>query len=700
MPQYFILPAFLLCLYLPAAAQNGDESNVPDRKVDTLEQVIVTAGHLKKKRTEAPVAISQLSSRELAETKASTLDQVLNKAAGVFMVNLGNEQHRMSIRQPLSLKSLFLYLEDGIPIRPAGIFNHNALIEMNMAALDQIEVVKGPASAIYGSEAIGGSVNFLSGKAPTRPRAAISLRGDDQGYRRMDLQTGGSLGGGRHGLQLNGYYAYRRHGLQQHSDFDKLALSLRSDLELSPQSSLTSTATLVDYMADMTGAIDSLSFFSQNYPSLHTFTYREVKALRLRSTYENTWSSRHQSRFTLLYRNNLIGQNPSYRVKDDRSDPLQAAGEINENTFQSYGGIFQHTLQLALWNSRLTGGISLDYSPVHYQAGYIRVQRDAGGRYIDYQNTDSLLSDYRVGLFNAAFYTQWEASPLERLKIVAALRYDDFSYDYNNALPAGAFSGAPDSRDNFSSFSPKLGLTYDLGGGTGIYANFSTGFVPPQVTELYRGVKVPVLEPSVYRNYEAGGWINFPRGNAEISLYRLEGNNEIINVLTGDGTTESRNAGQTLHQGLEYALSYRFPAGIRFRSGGTLARHKYVKYEDGGTDYAGREMDAAPRWLANSEIVWYPPFLKGKQLKNAHLGLEWQHMGAYYLDAANSEKYPGFDVMNLRAGLSFREFSAWLQVMNLTNELYATHSAKSAYGKRYSAGAPRSFGIGLGYNIL
>src|SRR3546814_14506996 len=66
---------------------------------------------------------------------------------------------------------------------------------------------------------------------------------------------------------------------------NKLALSLRSDLKLSPQSNLTTTATLIDYMADMTGAIDSTQFFSRNYPSQHSFTYREVKAFRMRSTY-------------------------------------------------------------------------------------------------------------------------------------------------------------------------------------------------------------------------------------------------------------------------------------------------------------------------------------------------------------------------------------------------------------------------------
>src|SRR3546814_19056134 len=100
---------------------------------------------------------------------------------------------------------------------------------MNMAALNSVEVVKGPSSAIYGSEAIGGSVNFLSGKAPLRPGARVSVQGDNLGYRRMNLEAGGKLTEGRHGLQVNGYDAYRRHGLQQPSDCKKLALTLLSE---------------------------------------------------------------------------------------------------------------------------------------------------------------------------------------------------------------------------------------------------------------------------------------------------------------------------------------------------------------------------------------------------------------------------------------------------------------------------------------
>ena len=73
----------------------------------------------------------------------------------------------MAVRSPISTKSLFLYVEDGLPIRPTAVFNHNALLEMNDISYDRVEVLKGPASSIYGSEAIGGSFNFIT-KKPTR----------------------------------------------------------------------------------------------------------------------------------------------------------------------------------------------------------------------------------------------------------------------------------------------------------------------------------------------------------------------------------------------------------------------------------------------------------------------------------------------------------------------------------------------------
>lgn len=152
--------------------------------------------------------ISVISSKMLLETKAITVDLVLNKVSGVYMVNLGNEQHSMSIRQPMTTKSLFLYLEDGIPVRTTGLFNHNALLEINMAAVKNIEVIKGPSSSLYGSDATGGVVNFISVAPTAVPVAKLALQGNNIGYKRSDLQIGFTKR--KWGVALSRYYADKR----------------------------------------------------------------------------------------------------------------------------------------------------------------------------------------------------------------------------------------------------------------------------------------------------------------------------------------------------------------------------------------------------------------------------------------------------------------------------------------------------------
>ncbi|MGZ5189783.1 MAG: TonB-dependent receptor plug domain-containing protein, partial [Flavisolibacter sp.] len=184
-----------------------------------LQGVVVTANRDAVKRSEAPVAITNLSAKTIQDAKPTSIDQVLNKVSGVYMVNLGNEQHQMSIRQPMTTKSLFLYLEDGIPIRTSGLFNHNALLELNMATVKNIEVIKGPSSSLYGSEAIGGVVNFIT-QAPTAiPMLKLSVLGNDIGYKRADLQT--SFNSKNWGIVLSGYYADKKNNYLEFSDFHK-----------------------------------------------------------------------------------------------------------------------------------------------------------------------------------------------------------------------------------------------------------------------------------------------------------------------------------------------------------------------------------------------------------------------------------------------------------------------------------------------
>ncbi|GAB2535833.1 TonB-dependent receptor domain-containing protein [Rufibacter soli] len=659
-----------------------------------LAHVVVSASRAAQLRSEAPVAISTISSQVLQETKAITLDQVLNKVSGVYMVNLGNEQHTMAIRQPIGYKSLFLYLEDGIPIRTSGDFNHNALIEVNMAALKTIEVIKGPASSLYGSEAIGGAVNFITKAPASVPAAQVQLEGSNRGYRRTNYSTSSTFG--KVGVYAGGYFAAQSHGVMSHSDFEKLAFTLRTDYKINHRSQLTTSASLVKYETDQTGGLDSTHFFRKDYSSLHTFSYRKVDALRVRSTLEHAWNPANQTQATVFFRRNAIGQNPFYAIANVKGNPLKAKGEINEDRFSSYGFLAQHRKTLGFLNANLTAGTSLDYSPATYTAHFIDVTRNEQGVYTGFAASDSLLTHYAVNLLNTAAYGQLEVSPVDALKLVAALRYDRLDYAFDNFLPPSAFTGAPDEKNGFRQVAPKLGLTYAFQKNLGLYVNYSVGFAPPQITELYRGMKVPQLKPSDYRNYEAGVWWSFWQQNAyaELSLYQMDGTNEIISTRLEDGSYQNQNAGQTRHRGLEYALTITPIKSLSFKFSGTNARHLFLNYVERGQNYSGKEMATAPDFIGNAEMAYKPSFLP-----NLRLALEWQHVGGYFMDPANTERYTGYDLLHARASYAYHGFEAWAHVLNLTNTLYATTVDKYAYGKSYRTGLPITLQVGLGYQF-
>lgn len=659
----------------------------------SLNEVIVSAGRNLQYRTEAPVAISTISAQMIKETKATSLEQVLNKVSGVYMVDLGNEQHTMAIRQPIGYRSLFLYLEDGIPIRTTGDFNHNALIEINMAALKNIEVIRGPASSLYGSEAVGGAVNFITASPSLLPTAKVQAEMSNQGYKRTDFSVSGTKD--KLGVLLGGYYADQRNGYIAHSDFRKLALTLKTQYKINDRSTWTNNITLVDYKTDQTGGVDSANFYSRNYQSFHTFSYRQVKAFRARSTLEQQWNKNNFTSFTVFYRHNEIGQNPFYAIKTT-SDPLKARGEINSDNFQSYGMLVQHKKNFSWRNASLMAGVSADYSPAGYFARYIDVSRDAAGYFTGYTETDSTLTDYHAALLNTALYAQAEMSPLNRMKIIAALRYDRMDYDFDNHLPPSAFTGSPDERNYFHAWTPKLGLTYDFSHDRGLYANYSVGFAPPNISELYRGVKVPTLKPATYNNYEIGGWFAFAanKGYADVSLYRMDGRNEIVSVRLADNSSENRNAGRTRHSGVEWNLRYAPFTGILFRTGGTYAQHEFKQYEDNGKQYGGNRMNGAPAVITNTELGWKPLFLKG-----IRTSVEWQHVGKYYMDPANTESYGGYDLLNARVGYSCGGFECWVNCRNVTDAMYATTADKNAFGKSYRPGANRTFNAGIAYTI-
>ncbi|WP_460586233.1 TonB-dependent receptor domain-containing protein [Hymenobacter arcticus] len=672
----------------------------------SLQGVVVSASREQEKRTEAPVAISQLSPQLLADTKATAPYQLLNKVAGVYMVNLGNEQHMMAIRQPISTNSVYLYLEDGLPIRPIGIFNHNALYEINQAGVRSIEVVKGPASSLYGSNAIGGAVNFLTQRPTPLPTAGVSVQGDGFGYRRVDASASGTAG--RLGLYVGGYAARQRNSWQDYTDFDKQSWTARADYRFSAKTRLVGMGTYNYLNTQTPGTLDSAHFYSRRYQSNNRFTNRVVTAVRASLRLEHDWNARQQTAFTAFTRYNSTGQLPSYFIADVRANGVYQSsnGQVNNQSFHSYGALAQHRLDLGFLNSRLIVGGYFDYSPSTYYARYLTIDKDvANNFYTGYTDTGRYLDDYQIDLFNTAAYAQYEVQATEALRVVGGLRYDRVQYNFINNLSGAQTSKKAAQNNTYNIVAPKLGLTYALGPAQGLYANFSTGFQPPETGSLYSSRQTIELKQANFNNYEAGGWVALFERKVyiDLSAYVLEGRNEIVSLLQPDNTTQSENVGATRHQGIEYTLTYAPVSEVNFRFSGTNVRHTYLEYSEvvqgKNRDYAGNRMVSAPTWIANAEVFYKPRFVPG-----ARLGLEYQRIGQYFTNTANTKTYAGYNLLNLRLGYrlpqpAVRGLEVWMNVVNLSNELYASLVTSNQYGTTYQAAAPRTVTLGLGYTF-
>jgi len=711
---YFTLLIIGQCVF----AQNKVEKDTT--RSQELENVFVTANRTATLRKETPVAISKLTAKTINEAKATAVYEIINKTPGVLMINLGNEQHMMSIRQPMTTNAYYLYLEDGLPIRPMGIFNHNALLEINQFNLQSIEVVKGPVSSLYGPEAVGGTINLISLKPPVDPEFKFGVQADNYGYRRFQAAGGATIG--KVGFHIAGISSLQENGWMTYSDYNKDNLNARIDYNISTSTRLISNTMYGKYYSDMSGSVNEDAFNNRTYKSTTDFTYRKSDALRTRLTLEHDWNSNSSSYITAYLRDNKLGQNPSYGIKwSPTVNPTMAKGEVNSNNFKSYGAIGQHTQKFDFLNTKIVAGALYDYSPVTYWSYVIDLKAnlnpgEAGKQTVDSyeiiaEHPDSKLADYRADIFNTAAYAQLSFNLIEKVVMTLGGRYDNMKVDYDNALDLSSGSKMYDK------VTFKAGANYNPVHFAGFYGNYSQGFAPPGITSIFRtkpgtggttGVPADFyynLEPATFDNFEIGGWLSFFENklNLDYAFYYMEGRNELLNIKLPDNSTDYRSAGETRHKGIEFGASYRPSKQFNIRLGGTYAQHTYIdfKLSDKPTDpiqnLDGKEMPAAPKWSGNSEVSYYPNWLP-----NLRTSIEWQLVGSYYQDQINTVKYDGYNLFNARIGYQWKKIEIYGNVLNLTDKLYAYNvSRANTTGAQptYTAAAPRTFVFGIQYNF-
>ncbi|QLE01438.1 TonB-dependent receptor [Galbibacter sp. BG1] len=687
-----------------------------EENTEALEEIVVSASREEQKRSEIPGAISVISAQTIEKTKAFGIEQLVNQAPGVYMSTskaAGNEQHMMAVRSPISTKSLFLYLEDGLPIRPTAVFNHNALLEMNDVSFGRVEILKGPASSIYGSEAIGGSFNFISKNPTPEFRGSLGFQMNDLGLTKYDFEAS-KYANDKLGFYLGTQYVQRNNGPVEYSDYEKFAVTFKTIYHIDPTLTWTNVFDMINYRSDMTGSLSQEDYEAGNYESDQTFTEREAQAFRFRSTLDKIWNDQNKTSFNFVFRNNVMNQIPSYRIRQFRENGQltgEGSGEVNANGYNSFVGLLQHKIDFNFAKSSLIVGSTVDYSPQTYQAESIEVFVDpTTGINTGYQlNDGDFILNYNADILNYAGFFQFEINPIENLKITAALRYDGFDYNYNNLLDE---AGPKDSKNHYHNLAPKIGFNYNLSNRSGVYANYSNGFTPPETSTLYRNSFVGVggdvfdLKPSNYDNYEVGGYFTSEKWKLDAAFYVLDGRNNLVTLRDENDEFYNTNAGKTRSYGFEYGITFRPVPELSLAYNGSYARHRYITFYEGDIDYSQTEQPTAPRSLGNGQINYAPNFLP-----NFNIGLEYEMVGKYNTSFENqivntdgtfsTATYDGHNIFNLRASYQFADFEVWGHVLNVFDTLYSPRASYNIYSKQntYTVGNPHAFHAGIRYKF-
>ncbi|MEY3426815.1 MAG: hypothetical protein RIS60_167, partial [Pseudomonadota bacterium] len=644
------------------------------------------------------------------QDKVKSVGEMINRIPGVFWNDLGNEQHSMAIRQPISTNAVYQYLEDGIPIRPLGVFNHNSLNETNMNGSSAVEVVKGAASSLYGSNAVGGAVNFLTQKPSRSPTGYFGFRQDHtDGFYRFD--TGASNTWGNLGLRFSHYTSERDHtNWQQYSGGKKDSFTLRGDYELSATSWLRASLVHTNLDTDTAGSLFENDYRTNPGKSINTFTWRKDKTTRANVAWEGETTRKGVTTVTFFARNNDHGQLPAYTISG--CSGATCRGTINNNHVESLGMDVKHVQGLDWASARLVTGVYIDRSQNDYVSDNLKVTRDAvSGVYKSYSLNNAAspsgVRDYGAGIANDALFAQLEFTPAKDFRVVAGGRYDTITYDFVNHLVPSANFGAPNETRSFSRVSPKLGATYALSNAQSLYANLSQGFTPPEVSQLYGKTAIPDLKPSVYNNQEIG-WRALLANNIRLdsALYQLEGQDTIVSYTSEVGDSFNKNAGKTRSRGIELSLSQQL-AQWDWRLGATWAKHEFVNYlvsaKAGAIeDYSGKFMPQAPAHTINAQVGWnFTP--------DSRIALGVVKQGRYWMNNLNTVRYEGHTLLNLTTSHKLQGgLEVWGQVRNLTDERYADSASSSFKGgafnpntqNTYSPGAPRSVMVGVTQSFL
>lgn len=643
-----------------------------------LDQASTTGSRTGVTVRELPASIESVDSATIEERGDYTIMDAITRATGVSGVGSGgNGTMSFSTRGFSGTNSVGL-AEDGMRLSTgAGTQNY----PNDSWGYERIEVLRGPASVVYGSGTVGATINAVR-KAPSRTASAEALFGiGTDGTGRIGLGGTGALGEIA-SFRVDAY----GHTTDGQRDLGNASGSkLLTTLRLQPSSDLRFEL-LADYSKqnperywgtpnDKGRIVSSLR--NENYNVSDAIIGYEDKRLRGRVEWQaNDWltlrdevyyfeANRHWKNVEQYSLNAAAGT-------VDRSDYL----EIRHNMDQT-----GNRLEAGIRTERHRGVIGWEVARVNFRhsnnspyggASTVSAGNPAHGAW---SSPDPTLAKFDTRSTLQALYAEDAWQFANQWLLMAGIRHDvaDVSRDelvngtdFDKTLRGNAW---------------RLGLTYQLSPATSLYAQASTGH-DPVTSIITMNLSNSNFTLTKGKQVETGIKQSLGNGLGEwtAALFRIDKDD----IITRDPVNPalSVQGGSQHSQGIELSAALTPWKNWRFEGNFTVLRARYDELlEAGGVDRSGKRPTGVPEQVAN---LW-----AHHRLGPVLASLGGRYVGKRYADNANSVVLPAYSVVDAALAWTYDQRTTLrLLGRNLTDKVYATTSYGS---QQFVLGQGRSF---------
>lgn len=424
-PKYLI-SYILMCFVLFNGY--GQETKTDSTKVTELSEVVLTATRTERQLSSLPLPVTLVPKKRILQSGTIRLNEILNEQTGIITVADQSGFEGVQIQGIAS--DYILILIDGVPLvgRRAGNFD---LSRLTVGNIKQIEVVKGPSSSLYGSEALGGVINIITEKPKTEDLAGnVSYRIGSFTQQDINVDIKQGFKKIRYGIFANrfsseGYDLNEEADGQTVNPFENYTLNARVYYDFSEQLSLFGSARFYDQTQEAGFVLDDVAFNGDS----------EEQEWNVHTRLDHKWNGKLNLSYELYYTN--------YLANETLFDPIV-------NTILSNSDFDQRLLRPEIRGNYAFAKAGTLTTGIGYQ----------------YDELDRTFFDEKVSFNSQYVYAQYDVNPIEKLNVIAGGRFDNHS-EYSNQ------------------FSPKLAVRYQLTDHLAAKGSVGYGFKAPDFRQLY-----------------------------------------------------------------------------------------------------------------------------------------------------------------------------------------------------------------------